>query len=529
MSNRLAEPAIRTAAPLPAAPLCWATGRRTRRSRCLPDQCIGGRPGNEQVVSEFLPNSADGRGGIREVDAAARVDLQEGERSRALLASPAGFPRLPEPLVELLRNQCASHEFRLSFFLPAGDDAVAHSGAASPPSVVGARRLRRFAHREGVTAMKAKQGNIAGEGSAERRGAKYRAAVVGGTGYGGAELIRLLLAHPEVALTRVASVRDTAGSYVGKPVESVHRNLTNTGLCFEQMSVSEVARGVDVVFLGLPHKVSCSLAPELAPVEARVIDLSGDYRLRDKAQYQKYYGIEHPYPEQLEGHWTFGLPELYRSKIRESRRVASPGCFATAVMLGLLPLAKAGLLSGAVQTVAATGSSGSGATAREGTHHPLRVNNMKIYKPLQHQHVPEIEQVLRDAGEMFDRSSPFKLFFVPVSAPLARGILANSFVRVPASTTPEHVDAIFHGFYEEAPLVRTLGSKSHAEVVAVKGSIWTDISWSLSPPDGAQRQLLVSSAIDNLVKGGAGQAVQSMNLMLGLPEQTGIDAPALWP
>lgn len=363
----------------------------------------------------------------------------------------------------------------------------------------------------------------------EAHSAPYRAAVVGGTGYGGAELIRLLLAHPKVALSRVASARDSTSAYIGQPLETVHKNLTQTGLTFEKAPLSDIAQGVDVLFLGLPHKVSSTLAPEIDQLDTRVVDLSGDYRLRDAGHYERYYGVTHPHPEQLDGRWVLGLPELYSRRIREARRVASPGCFATSIMLGLLPLAKAGLLSGPVQTVAATGSSGSGATAKEGTHHPLRTNNMKIYKPLVHQHVPEIEQVLRDANQIFGNSSDFRLHFVPLSAPLARGILANSFVRVPQKTTLAEIDDAFHGFYENAPLVRTLGSKSHAEVVAIKGSMYSDISWALSDEDGGQKQLVVSTAIDNLVKGGAGQAVQSMNLMLGLPEQTGIDAPALWP
>jgi N-acetyl-gamma-glutamyl-phosphate reductase len=362
-----------------------------------------------------------------------------------------------------------------------------------------------------------------------KNGKGAKAAVVGGTGYGGAELIRLLLAHPEVSLARVASVREESSDYLGKPLEAVHKNLTATGLRFEQAPLSIVGKGVDVVFLGLPHKVSSTLAPEIDGLDAKVIDLSGDYRLRDSQQYEKYYGVEHPHPEQLDGRWQLGLPELYRARIREAKRVASPGCFATSVMLSLLPLAKAGLLRGPVQTLAATGSSGSGATAKEGTHHPLRTNNMKVYKPLTHQHVPEIEQVLRDAGQIFGKPADFSLFFVPLSAPIVRGILANCFVRVDASVSAERIDEIYRDFYAGCPLVRPRGSGAQAEVVAVKGSIWTDISWTLSEPDGGERQLFVSTAIDNLVKGGAGQAVQSMNLMLGLPEGVGIDAPALWP
>ena len=353
----------------------------------------------------------------------------------------------------------------------------------------------------------------------------FRAAVVGGTGYGGAELIRSLLGHPKVALARVSSIDS-----VDEPLESVHRNLTHTGLTFEKIPLTEVASDVDVVFLGLPHKVSCSLTPELEKLSAKVIDLSGDFRLGDPEDYRLYYGQEHPYPDQLKGRWVFGLPELYREELRQADRVASPGCFATSILLGLLPLAKAGYLSGPVQTVAATGSSGSGAYAKAGTHHPLRANNLKPYKVLDHQHTPEICQVLRDAIRRNGRDTTFSLHFVPVSAPLPRGILATSFIRLPSDCTVTDVERIFTECYADAQFVRTLGSGPRtAEVVAVKGSMWVDLSWKLSEPDGGGRQLTVSTALDNLVKGGAGQAVQSMNLMLGLPEGAGIDAPALWP
>lgn len=356
-------------------------------------------------------------------------------------------------------------------------------------------------------------------------GARPRVTLIGGTGYGGAELIRLLRWHPAVDLVRVTSI-----DHVGEAVEAVHRNLPRTGLVFENLPPAEAARGVDVVFLALPHKVSATMAAELAGVEARVIDLSGDFRLRSKDEYKTFYGDEHPHPEFL-GTWVYGLPELHRAAIREARRVASPGCFATTIALGLLPLAHAGLLHGAIHTVAMTGSSGSGAYAQIGTHHPLRAGNLKTYKVLNHQHTPEIEQTLRDGAARGGHKGDFSLAFVPVSAPLVRGILANSFIAVPAALDGKAVAAMFADYYSDAPFVRVLGSKVGAEVVAIKGSMYVDLSWTLGQVDPitGTRQLVVTTALDNLVKGGAGQAVQSMNLMLGLPETLGIDAPGLWP
>jgi N-acetyl-gamma-glutamyl-phosphate/LysW-gamma-L-alpha-aminoadipyl-6-phosphate reductase len=355
---------------------------------------------------------------------------------------------------------------------------------------------------------------------------RVRAAIIGGTGYGGAELIRLLITHPGVELVRVTSIDS-----VGEPLEAVHRNLGKTGLVFEKMEPKYAAEGVDVVFLALPHKVSATLGDTLAGLSAKIVDLSGDFRLRDAAAYKTFYGDTHPHPTYLtDDSWVYGLPELNKSAIQRARKVASPGCFATTIALGLLPLAASGRLRGAIHTVGITGSSGSGAYASIGTHHPLRANNLNTYKVLNHQHTPEIEQTLRDGCRKSGHEPAFSLSFVPVSAPLVRGILVNSFVPVSADIDDRQVAALFADYYRDAPFVRVLGSKVQAEVVAVKGSMYVDVSWTLGQSDvDGDRALVVTTALDNLVKGGAGQAVQSMNLMFGLPETQGIDAAGLWP
>src|SRR6185369_11614910 len=195
----------------------------------------------------------------------------------------------------------------------------------------------------------------------------------------------------------------------------------------------EAAAGVDVVFLGLPHKVSAGTVPKILGSGARIIDLSGDFRLKDPAAYEKYYGAVHPCPGLLE-RAVYCLPELNREAIAKAELIASPGCFATAITLGLLPLAKAGLLHGSVETVAITGSSGSGAAPQAGTPHPVRARNLKTYKPLVHQHLPEIAQTLALAG-----ATEFAHHFVPVSAPLTRGIFVTSFVKVDARVTKEQL------------------------------------------------------------------------------------------
>ncbi len=229
---------------------------------------------------------------------------------------------------------------------------------------------------------------------------RFKAVVIGGSGYGGGEMIRRLLLHPEVELLRVASL-----DYVGEPLSAAHPNLEGvTDLVFEELPPERAAAGADVVLLGLPHKVSALVVPKLIPLGVKIVDMSGDFRLQDAAAYERFYGKKHPCPELLP-RFVYGLPELSRERIRQSSTVASPGCFATTIELGLLPLARAGLLSGAVQTVAMTGSSGSGVAASAGTHHPVRYNNIKTYKTLSHQHVPEIEETLRSARRRRLRAS----------------------------------------------------------------------------------------------------------------------------
>src|SRR5690606_5008904 len=220
-----------------------------------------------------------------------------------------------------------------------GAGGEGRAGIAFGPPVEVSSRLCYTPRRRGANAV-------------AEHASKARVAIIGGTGYGGAELIRLLLAHPGVELSRVTSI-----DHVDEPLEAVHLNLHRTGLRFRNIPPREAAEGMDVVFLALPHKVSATLAPELAEVQARVIDLSGDFRLRDADAYARFYGGPHPHPQFL-GRFVYGMPELHREAIASARRVASPGCFATTIALGLIPLARAGLLRGAIHTVAATGSSG---------------------------------------------------------------------------------------------------------------------------------------------------------------------------
>src|SRR5580692_7375335 len=343
---------------------------------------------------------------------------------------------------------------------------------------------------------------------------RFKAAVIGGSGYGGAELVRRLLLHPEVELVRVASI-----DFVGEPLSAVHPNLEGqTELRFEGIEASEAARGMDVVLLGLPHKVSAHKAQDIMQTGARIVDLSGDFRLRDPAAYEKYYGAKHPCPEELtKGTFVYGLPELNREAIRKAKYVASPGCFATTIELALLPLAKAGLLSGEVETVGITGSSGSGIAPSAGTHHPVRAVNLRTYKPLDHQHIPEIVQTLGDAG-----AKDVAIRFVPVSAPLSRGIFATSFVHVDEKVTAEQVKSLYAETYAKEAFTR-VPAKRLPEVVAVHGTNFCEVGVQVGEAKDGKRVLACFSVTDNLIKGGAGQAIQSMNLMLGCDERTSLE------
>lgn len=349
---------------------------------------------------------------------------------------------------------------------------------------------------------------------------KVKVALIGGTGYGGAEILRRLLFHPQVEVVRV-----TAADNIGKRVGEVHLNLAGvTDLKFEQMSPTDAVKGADAVFLAMPHKITAKVVLEILDSGARIVDLSGDFRLKDPELYKKFYGGDHPDPSVLtKGTFIYGMPELNRAAIRKARFLASPGCFATAIALGVMPLAKARKLHGPIQTVAATGSSGSGANPQITTHHPLRASNLRTYKPLEHQHTPEIEQTLLAAG-----AREISLEFVPISAPLPRGIFATSFVNVPASTTREELDHLWRDCWANEPFVRVTDGRQ-PEVVAVAGGNYVETAFTLGPVTGETRRVVCFSALDNLVKGGAGQSIQAFNVMMGFDEKTTLAEPGLWP
>jgi N-acetyl-gamma-glutamyl-phosphate reductase len=322
-----------------------------------------------------------------------------------------------------------------------------------------------------------------------------------------------------VELVRVASV-----DFVGEPLSAAHPSLEGaTGLVFENVPPREAAAGMDVVLLGLPHKVTAQKVPEIAALPSvRIVDMSGDFRLKSAESYERWYGQRHPCPERL-ADFVYGLPELNREKIRTARFVASPGCFATTIELGLLPLARAGLLEGVIHVQGITGSSGAGVVPSATTHHAVRAGNLRTYKPLEHQHVPEIAETLAAAG-----ARDLQLRFVPVSAPLARGIFATSFVELPEEWTEDRLRKLYEDAYAGEPFVR-VPRKRLPEVAAVSGSNHAEVGVAAGPARAGRRTATLFSALDNLVKGGAGQAIENMNLVLGLPEAMSLEDAGPWP
>lgn len=342
--------------------------------------------------------------------------------------------------------------------------------------------------------------------------AKAKVVLLGASGFAGAELLRRLLRHPAVEVIRVG-----AKDHVGQNVAAAHPHLEGaTELTFEDLPAEQAIAGADLVLMGLPVAASLEVVAAAEQSGARIIDMSGAFRVPDAAAFARYYGSPHPRPELL-GQFVYGLPELNRDKIREARFVASPGCFATTIELGLLPLAEVGLLEGSVEVVGITGSSGAGAVPTATTHHPVRANNLRTYKPLEHPHTAEIVAALAAAGGQLT-----SLHFVPVSAPLSRGIFATSFVWVPASKSESELNEHYRRRYANERFVRVPASRL-PEVVAVSGSPFAEVGISFGQVTADRRLVTVFSALDNLIKGGAGQAVQNLNLMLGIDEATSLE------
>lgn len=334
--------------------------------------------------------------------------------------------------------------------------------------------------------------------------------ILGGSGYGGSELLRILLFHPEVELKLV-----TANEHAGKRIDAVHPNLAKlTDLKFESLPNPSALTNVDCVFLALPHGQAMEIVPSL-PRSVKVIDLSGDFRLSDATQFKQFYGREQTAMES-QREFVYGLTEVNRNQIKEATRIANPGCFGTALELGLYPLVASGLVKGKVIADMKTGSSGSGAKAAANTHHPKRANSFYAYKMFEHQHQPEVEQLLASVNSKW--SSECDLVFQVHSIPVVRGIFASIYVTPNKEMSRDEVGNLFREYYGNEFFIRLV--EGSPDINWVKNTNFVDIGWAAHGDT-----VIVFVALDNLVKGAAGQAGQNMNLMFGVEEQTGLRLP----
>ncbi len=346
---------------------------------------------------------------------------------------------------------------------------------------------------------------------------KIRAAVVGATGYTGVELIRLLVTHPSVEVTAL-----TSESYGDLSIGEVFPSLSGLlDLTCKKFDPQEVAKHADLIFLALPHKTAMAAAVELLPLGRKVIDLSADFRLRDPAVYRQWYGVEHVAPELLR-EAVYALPEIYRRQLIAARLAAVPGCYPTAALLGLLPLVKRELIDpDSVVIDAISGASGAGRKPELPLHFSELEGNFKAYNVACHRHTPEIEQEL---SRWLGRE--VLVTFTPHLAAAVRGILATITATLVASKAAEELLALYQEWYAHEPFIRILREGRLPETKHVAGSNFCDIGLAV---DRRTRRCIVVVAIDNLVKGASGQAIQAMNVMSDLDERAGLLAPALFP
>jgi len=339
-----------------------------------------------------------------------------------------------------------------------------------------------------------------------------KVSLVGGSGYTGGELLRLLVQHPKVEVEQV-----TSDSMAGKPLHRAHPNLRKrTDLTFVPHSELDSA---DFLFLAMPHGRAMERLPDLIPRAGKIFDLSADFRLRDPEAYRTYYGVDHPHPELL-GRSVYGLPELHREAIQKAMLVSGPGCIATASILALWPLAKAGLLEGGPTVVdAKTGSSAAGVNEGPASLHAERSGVMRLYAPTGHRHTAEIEQEL---------GAPIALSCHAVEA--VRGILATCHVPLPEAPSEKDLWRLYREAYGNEPFVRLVkesgGIYRLPEPKILSGTNFCDVGFAV---DTHANRVVAVSALDNLMKGAAGTAIQCMNLMSGFPETLGLDFMGLHP
>jgi N-acetyl-gamma-glutamyl-phosphate reductase len=342
-----------------------------------------------------------------------------------------------------------------------------------------------------------------------------KAAVIGATGYTGQELIRILARHPSAQLTMLTS-RSNQGALYGQMFQAF-RGIVDLRL--SQLDYDQLAKAAQVAFLAMPHTESQTVAAELVPRKVRVIDMSADFRFRKAAVYQKHYA-EHKFPGLLR-QAVFALPELYREQLKKAVLAANPGCFPTSAILGLKPLMESKMVAPEVIVDSKTGISGAGRSANVDYLFCEASASVRAYNIYKHRHQPEMEQEL---SRLYGKK--VEVTFTPHLVPVSRGIFSTMYVRFARKISSARLETLYQECYQHEQFVRVLPLGELPDLAKVKGSNFCDIGLSLSP-DG--KTGIITAAIDNLVKGASGNAVQTMNVMFGLPEDSGLQAIALHP
>lgn len=344
-----------------------------------------------------------------------------------------------------------------------------------------------------------------------------KAGMIGSTGYAGGELARLLLQRDDVEILWYGS-----RSYVGQKYASVYPNLFKiVDENCQDDAIKELADQVDVIFTATPQGLCASLIDEEILSKVKVIDLSADFRIKDQAVYEKWYKLEHKSPQFLD-EAVYGLPEVNREKVKTARLIANPGCFPTCSFLAVYPMVKEGLIDPNTLIIdAKSGTSGAGRGAKTDNLYCEVNESIKAYGVGSHRHTPEIEEQLSYAA-----GQPVTISFTPHLVPMNRGILVTAYASLNGTVTEEEARAVYEKYYQNEYFVRLLEPGAVPQTRWVEGSNFADVNFKIDP---RTNRVVMMGAIDNMVKGAAGQAIQNMNLMFGLPEQTGLRQLPMFP
>lgn len=341
--------------------------------------------------------------------------------------------------------------------------------------------------------------------------------IIGATGYAGGELARILMGHKDAEIVWYGS-----RSYIDKKYADVYQNMFQIvdAKCLDD-NMEELAKKADVIFTATPQGFCASVISEAILADTKIVDLSADFRIKDVDTYEKWYGIQHKSPQFIEGA-VYGLCEINREDVKGARLVANPGCYTTCSILTAYPLAKEGLIDMNTLIIdAKSGTSGAGRGAKVGNLYCEVNENIKAYGVASHRHTPEIEEQLGYAAK-----EDVRISFTPHLVPMNRGILATEYATLTKQTTYEEVKAVYDKYYKEEKFIRVLDEGICPETKWVEGSNYVDINFKIDP---RTNRIIMMGAIDNLVKGAAGQAVQNMNLMFGLPESEGLELVPMFP